>query len=403
MSGPLEGVRLLDLSTVILGPWAAQTLGDMGAEVIKVEPPTGDTTRQLGPKRHDNMGSMFLAVNRNKRSIVLDLQKPAGRAALLKLARQADVLLHNFRPRVVEKLGLQYDVFAAINPQLVYCATYGFRKAGPYANKPAYDDIIQAACGTTDLQKVVANEPRYLPTIVADKTTSMAVVQAILAGLFARERQGRGQAIEVPMFETLVSFVMVEHLYGEAFVPAIGKTGYERLLNKNRRPYKTKDGYLAVLPYTDDNWKAFFTLAGRQDLLEDSRFKTLGSRLANIEELYGILEEIVTTRTSAEWQEVLDEANIPVMVVNSPDDLLHNPQLTASDFWKYVDHPTEGRLRMTDQPLGFSHTPCTVRRLQPRLGEHSVEVLQEAGYSRSDIDALIAQGVTRVAPALERG
>lgn len=399
MSGPLEGVRLLDLSTVILGPWAAQTLGDMGADVIKVEPPGGDTTRQLGPKRHVNMGSMFLAVNRNKRSIVLDLQQTAGREALFKLAQSADVLLHNFRPRVVDKLGLQYEAFAALNPRLIYCATYGFRKAGPYANKPAYDDIIQAACGTTDLQKIVANEPRYLPTIVADKTTSMAVVQAILAGLFSRERRGQGQAIEVPMFETLVSFVMVEHLYGEAFVPAIGKTGYERLLNRNRRPYKTRDGYLAVLPYTDDNWIAFFRLAGRQDLVEDERFQTLSSRLAHIEELYGILENIVATRTSAEWQEALDRANIPVMTVNSPDDLLHDPQLAASDFWKYVDHPTEGRLRMTDQPLGFSHTPCTIRRLQPRLGEHSIEVLQEIGYSPSAIDSLVAQGVTKVAPA----
>lgn len=395
MSGPLAGVRLLDLSTVILGPWAAQTLGDMGAEVIKVEPPGGDTTRQLGPQRHARMASMFLGSNRNKRSIVLDLQQEAGRQALLRLATHADVVLHNFRPRVVEKLQLTYDVFAAVNPTIIYCATYGFRKAGPYRDRPAYDDIIQAACGTADLQTVVAGEPRYLPTIVADKTSSMAVVQAILAGLFHRERHGVGQAIEVPMFETMVAFVMVEHLYGETFDPPVGKTGYERLLNPNRRPYKTRDGYLAVLPYTDDNWRAFFILAGREELLDDERFKTLASRLANIEALYGILAEIVATRTSAEWQSALDTINIPVMVVNTPEMLLNDPQLQASGFWQYMDHPTEGRLRLTDPPIGFSKTPSSIRRPPPLLGEHSVEVLQEVGYSQDEITALLASGVTR--------
>jgi crotonobetainyl-CoA:carnitine CoA-transferase CaiB-like acyl-CoA transferase len=399
MSGPLEGVRILDLSTVILGPWAAQTLGDMGADVIKVETPSGDTTRQLGPQRHANMASLFLGSNRNKRSIVLDLQQQEGRATLLRLAQTADVLLHNFRPRVVEKLGLDYEVFAAVNPELIYCATYGFRKAGPYRDKPAYDDVIQAACGTADLQRVVAGEPRYLPTIVADKTTSMAVVQAILAALFHRERHGGGQAIEVPMFETLVSFVMVEHLYGASFEPAIGKTGYERLLNPHRKPYQTKDGYLAVLPYTDDNWKVFFILAGRHDLLADERFQTLASRLAHIEELYGLLAEIVATRTSAEWQEALDQANVPVMVVNTPDTLLEDPQLAASEFWKFVDHPTEGRLRMSDPPITFSKTPCSIRRLQPRLGEHSLEVLKETGFRQDEIEALHAAGVTKIPQA----
>jgi crotonobetainyl-CoA:carnitine CoA-transferase CaiB-like acyl-CoA transferase len=398
MAGPLAGIRILDLSTVILGPWASQTLGDMGADVIKVEPPEGDTTRQLGPKRHTGMGSLFLGVNRNKRSIVLDLRQEAGHAALLRLAQTADVLLHNLRPRVVEKLRLTYEVFAAANPNLIYCATYGFRKAGPYRDKPAYDDIIQAACGTADLQTIVAGEPRYLPTIVADKTTSMAVVSAITAALFHRERHGGGQAIEVPMFETLVAYVMVEHLYGESFVPPLGSTGYERLLNPHRRPYATKDGYLAVLPYTDENWKAFFSLAGRDDLLADERFKTLESRLAHVEELYGLLAEIIATRTSAEWQADLDKANVPVMVVNTPEALLDDPQLAASDFWKFIDHPTEGRLRVSDQPVRFSRTPCAIRQPQPRLGEHSIEILLEAGYSQAEIDALLEAGVTRVPP-----
>jgi crotonobetainyl-CoA:carnitine CoA-transferase CaiB-like acyl-CoA transferase len=396
MSGALTGVRILDLSTVILGPWAAQTLGDMGADVIKIEAPSGDTTRQLGPKRHANMGALFLGSNRNKRSVVLDLQQPQGREALLRLARTADVLLHNFRPRVVQKLGLTYEVCAAVNPNLIYCATYGFRAAGPYRDKPAYDDIIQAACSAAALQTVIAGEPRYLPTIVADKTTSMAVVQAILAALFHRERHGGGQAIEVPMFETLVAFVMVEHLYGESFDPPIGKTGYARLLNPNRRPYKTQDGYLAILPYTDDNWQTFFTLAGRDDLLRDERFKTLESRLANIETLYGVLAEIIATRTSAEWQAALDAINVPVMVVNTPEMLLTDPQLTASGFWQFVEHPTEGRLRMCDPPIRFSQTPSTIRQLPPLLGEHSIAVLNEVGYSSDEIEAMIAAGVTQL-------
>jgi crotonobetainyl-CoA:carnitine CoA-transferase CaiB-like acyl-CoA transferase len=300
---------------------------------------------------------------------------------------------------VVQKLGLTYEVCAAQNPNLIYCATYGFRATGPYRDKPAYDDIIQAACSAAALQTVVAGEPRYLPTVVADKTTSMAVVQAILAALFHRERHGSGQSIEVPMFETLVSFIMVEHLYGESFAPPIGKTGYERLLNPHRRPYKTKDGYLAVLPYTDENWQAFFTLAGRHDLLQDSRFQTLESRLANIETLYGLLAEIVATRPSAEWQAMLDAANVPVMVVNTPEMLLDDPQLAASGFWQFVEHPTEGRLRLCDPPIRFSNTPSTIRQLPPLLGEHSVAVLTEAGYSHDEIAAMIAAGVTRLPDA----
>lgn len=394
MPGALDGIRILDLSTVILGPWAGQTLGDMGADVIKVETPGGDTTRQLGPQANPGMAALYMGANRNKRSIVLDLTQPEGRDALLALAKDADVLLHNLRPQVVEKLKLEYEHFEAVNPNIIYCATYGFRKGGPYTHKPAYDDIIQAACGTADLQKAVAGEPRYLPTIVADKTTSMAVVSAITAALFARERHGGGQAIEVPMFETLVSYVMVEHLNGEGFLPARGPTGYARLLNPHRRPYATKDGYLAVLPYTDDNWQKFFKVAGRDDLAKDERFKNLSSRLEHIAILYGLLGEIVATRTSAEWQRDLGEVNVPVMIVNSPDSLLTDPQLQATGFWREFDHPTEGKLRMTDPPVRFSKTPSDIRRLQPRLGEHSEEILGEAGYSKDDVTRMLEAGVT---------
>ncbi|PYN37277.1 MAG: CoA transferase [Candidatus Rokuibacteriota bacterium] len=398
MPGPLAGVRVLDVTTVVLGPWAAQTLGDMGADVIKVEPPEGDTTRRLGPARHPGMGAFYLACNRNKRSLVLDLKQTAGRAALLRLAATADVILHNFRPGPAARLGLEYEPFRAVNPRLVYCATYGFRARGPYGTKPAYDDVIQAAAGLASLQTPLVGEPRYMPTIVADKTSSLAVLSAVLSALFHRERTGEGQAIEVPMFETVVAYVMVEHLYGETFVPPIETAGYKRILNRWRRPFRTTDGYLAVVPYTDADWRAFFALAGRADLQADPRFRTLESRLANIEALYEELAKIIAGRSSAEWLEALDRASVPAMVVNTLETLLVDPQLEATGFWKIVEHPTEGTLRVPDIPTTYSRTPAEIRRLPPRLGEHSREVLREAGFSEAEVDDLRASGVTSLGP-----
>ena len=397
MPGPLAGIRVLDSTTVVLGPLAAQTLGDLGADVIKIEPPEGDTTRQLGPARHPGMAAFYLGCNRNKRSLVLDFKQEAGREAVFRLARDADVLMHNFRPQVAARFGLEYEKFQAINPRLVYCATYGFRAAGPYGSKPAYDDIIQAASGLASLQAPLVGDPRYLPTIVADKTSSMAVLSSVLAALVYAQRTGRGQALEVPMFESVVAWVMVEHLYGAAFVPPLDSAGYRRILNRWRRPFPTQDGYLAVLPYTDANWKTFFELAGRRDLLEDPRYATLASRLANIEPLYEELGKIVATRTNAEWLEALDGANVPAMVVNTLETLLHDPQLEATGFWKIVEHPTEGTLRTTDIPTSYSETPGEIRRLPPRMGEHSVEVLSEAGFTPPEIDAMLASGATHSA------
>ncbi len=394
MPGPLTGVRVLDVTTVVLGPWATQALGDMGADVIKVEPPEGDTTRRLGPARHPGMASFFLACNRNKRSLVLDLKQAAGRAALLRLASTADVLLHNFRPEPAARLRLDYDTFRATNPRLVYCATYGFRARGPYGNKPAYDDVIQAATGLASLQASVVGEPRYMPTIVADKTSSLTVLSSVLAGLFERERSGLGQAIEVPMMEAVAAYVMVEHLYGETFIPPLESAGYKRILNRWRRPFPTKDGYLAVVPYTDAHWRTFFEITGRSDLRDDPRFMTLETRLANIEELYEELGKIVATRTSGEWLQALERASVPATVVNTLESLLTDPQLEATGFWKIVEHPSEGTLRMPDIPATYSRTPGEIRRLQPRLGEHSVEVLGEAGFGGDEIDAMLVSGAT---------
>ena len=395
MSGPLSGVRVVDCTTVVLGPWAAQQLGDLGADVIKVEPPEGDTTRQLGPMKNPGMGAFYLAVNRNKRSIVLDLKQPAARDVLLRLARDANVLLHNYRPQAARRLGMSYEIFRAANPGLVYVGTYGFRAAGPYGDKPAYDDIIQAASGIASLQASIVGEPRYVPTIVADKSSSMTVLAAVLAALYHQARTGEGQEVEVPMFESMAAWVMVEHLYGETFRPALDTIGYKRILNPNRRPFKTKDGYLAILPYTDQNWRDFFTLTGRGDLLDDPRFKTLGTRLRHIEILYGEVGAVAVTRTNAEWLADLDRLNIPAMSVNSLESLLHDPHLEAVGFWQTVDHPTEGPMRLPGLPASYGKTPGAIRRLPPRLGEHSAEVLREIGLGEDEVAALLASGATR--------
>lgn len=394
MSGALDGIRVVDVSTVVMGPWATQMLGDMGADVIKVETPGGDIARGMGPCRNAGMAAVHLAVNRNKRSIVLDLTREAGREALFRIVGTADVFLHNMRPRIAGKLGLEYEKFAARQPDLIYCAAYGFRRDGPLADKPAYDDIIQAASGLADLQAVVSDQPRFIPTIMADKTTAYNVALAILAALLRRTRGGRGQAIEVPMFETLVDFVMVEHLYGACFDPPVGTMGYSRILNKERKPFATLDGYLAVLPYTNENWRAFFRIAGREDLAGDPSFASFESRVREAPKIYAILAEIIATRTSAQWQRDLDAAGIPVMAVNTKESLLDDEQLKASGFWQMVEHPTEGRLRITDPPVRFSDSPSSVRRLAPRLGEHSAEILAEAGYSAKEVEDMMAGAIS---------
>ena len=267
MSGPLDGVKILELTSVVLGPWACQILADMGAEVVKIEAPRGDSNRSLGASRHPDMAALYLTCNRNKRSLVLDLKQAAARAALLKLAESYDVVIHNNRPQVMTKLGLEYADFKAANPRIIYCGTYGYGRDGPYGSKGALDDSIQAVSGVAMLNEMVLGEPRYLPTVIADKTTAMAVVYAVTAALYHRERNGTGQELEVPMYEQMVYFNMAEHLWGMTFEPPMGTPGYKRLMSYHRQPYKTKDGYIAILPYLDAHWAQFCRLAGREELV----------------------------------------------------------------------------------------------------------------------------------------
>jgi crotonobetainyl-CoA:carnitine CoA-transferase CaiB-like acyl-CoA transferase len=364
----------------------------MGAEVIKVEPPRGDSNRTLGAARHKGMAALYLTCNRNKRDIVLNLKDPAARDALLEIARGVDVVIHNNRPQVMTKLGLTYQDFKAVNDRIIYCGTYGYGKYGPYGAKGALDDSIQAAGGVAVLNEMVLGEPRYLPTVIADKTTAMAVAYAVSAALFHRERSGEGQEIEVPMFEHMVYFVMAEHLWGMTFEPPMGTPGYERLMSYHRKPYKTKDGYIAILPYMDSHWEIFCRKSGRLELLEDPRFTTLADRVRNIDDTYQETAKTMATRTTSEWIELFGDTSVPTIIMNTLEGLKDDPHLNAVGFWQETDHPSEGRIRMTRFPVTFSETPADVRRHAPRLGEHTAEILREAGLDETAIDALLSSG-----------
>jgi crotonobetainyl-CoA:carnitine CoA-transferase CaiB-like acyl-CoA transferase len=391
-TGPLHGVRVLDMTSVLLGPYATQIMGDMGADVVKVESPDGDITRTITPFRTAGMGAVFLNVNRNKRSIVLDLKREEARKVMLRLAASADVLVTSVRPAGMRRLGLAHDDMAAANPRLVYCGAYGFGERGPYAGKPAYDEIIQAACGLAALQGVNSGVPAYAATVLADKVVGLHVLSAILAALFHRERAGRGQFVEVPMFETMASFVMVEHLQGASFEPPSGPTGYDRVLAPHRKPQPTSDGYVALLPYTNAHWRRFFEAVGRDDLAGSSWVSDPAERSRQIGKLYAAVAEVTPSRSTAEWLELLNRLDIPAMPVNRPDDLLVDPHLAEIGFFPLFDHPSEGRIRAVGLPMRFADTPAAFRRHAPRLGEHTREILAEAGIAEGAIAAMIADG-----------
>ena len=391
MAGLLAGIRVLDLTSVVAGPLATQMLGDMGADVIKIEAPEGDAPRHTGPSRSPNMAALYMGLNRSKRSLVLDLKQPAAANALWRLIAKADVFVHSMRPQKVEKLGFDHQTVCAKNPRLVYAALHGYRDGGPYSGLPAYDDVIQGQSGIAALMSV-GGEPRYAPTILADKISALAISNAVTTALFARERTGSGQFVEIPMFEQLVWFVLAEHLFGHNFVPPMGALGYTRVTGAWRRPYKTKDGHLCMMAYTERHWRKFWPAVGKPELCDDPRFSSIAARSHNVVALYELAGACLAERTTDEWIALLRGLEIPCAKMASLDDLLTDPQLTATGFFKHAHHPTEGDILYTDLPVRFSGSPSTEQRLQPRLGEHSFEVLREAGLSESEIKALAAAG-----------
>jgi crotonobetainyl-CoA:carnitine CoA-transferase CaiB-like acyl-CoA transferase len=378
MSGPLAGIRVIDLTSVVMGPYATQILGDQGADVIKIEAPEGDVFRYVTPYRNSGMSAAFLNLNRNKRSLALDLKKAEDNQIMRDLLKTADVFVTTVRPQAMRKLRLDYESLCELNPRLIYCGAYGFSEAGPYAGRPAFDDIIQAMSGLAELQgRTHPDGPQYVSTIFADKTVGFTVAYAVAMALYERERSGLGQAIEVPMFETMVSFTMVEHLAGETYCPAVGGTGYQRILSEHRRPYRTKDGFIGLLPYTTKQWQSFFAVANKPEMINDPRVTDPTVRGQHVGELYRMVTELIAERTTAEWVEQLRAADVPITPVLSPDDLLQDEHLQALDFFALEQHPSEGELRTIGIPVHFSRTPGARRLHAPNLDEHRNEILRE--------------------------
>jgi crotonobetainyl-CoA:carnitine CoA-transferase CaiB-like acyl-CoA transferase len=387
--GPLGGITILDLTTVLMGPYATQILADMGANVIKVESPDGDIVRQLGPGRTRGMGGMFLNANRGKRSIVIDLKHPEGRETLLRLVKTADALVYNVRPQAMARLGLDYDSLAAINPRLVYVGVFGYGQSGPYAAKPAYDDLIQGASTIPTLIAAAGDgTPRYVPITMADRVVGLMAVNAIMGGLMHQQRTGIGQRIDVPMFESMTEFVLIDHLGGLTYEPPLDHGGYARLLSPYRRPYKTSDGYICVLIYNDKQWRSFFESIGQLEFLQQPRFASHAARHKHIDEIYEEVGRIFLGRTTAEWRELLERADIPVMPMHTLETILDDPHLNAVGFFKNVEHPVEGSIRQMKVPSTWSVTQPEAGGPAPTLGEHGRDILSEAGYSAEEIERL---------------
>lgn len=386
-TGPLKGYRILDMTNVLFGPFGTQTLGDWGAEIIKVEALTGDTWRTSGTFRNRGMSGQFMAANRNKRSIALDLKSAEGKDVLRRLIPTADALVSNIRPAGMERLGFGYEACKELNPRLVYAVATGFGQDGPWRARPAFDEIIQAASGFASAMGT-DEEPVFVPSLIGDKLCGLALTSAVTAALLHRERTGQGQMVEVPMLETVAAFNSIEMFGGLAFEPPAGPSGYKRM--KARKPVRTKDGWMTMLPYSGDNWCAFFKAVGHPECIEEFQVRDPIARAQNIDRIYDRMREIAPERTTAEWEELLLSIDVPHTAFARLAEIHEQPHLKAVEMFPVLDHPTEGKIRQARPPARFSETPAGIFRMPPRLGEHTRELLREAGYTDAEVEALVA-------------
>ena len=386
---PLEGVRILDLTSVVMGPFATQVLGDFGAEIIKIEEPNGDITRVIGPSRNAGMASLYMGSNRNKKSLVLNLKKPKAKEALWKLIEDADIFIHNIRPQKIAALGFDPDTVLKNNSKIIYVGLHGYREEGVYGGQPAFDDVIQGQSGIAGAFQARDDVPNLAPTIVADKSTALLASTGLLAAYIKRLRTGKGSFLEVSMFEGMVGYIMIEHHAGETFIPPIDKVGYSRVLSRFRRPHKTKDGYMCILPYTDHQYEKFWKAVDMHEYATDKRFNSIKNRSNNISKLYEIIGDIASNINTDDLVQVLTKAEIPCGAVNKLEDLKNDIHLKELGFFREFQHPSEGLIQVPDSAFRLNRKELPIRLHQPKLGEHSKDILIKLGYSDSEIDKIL--------------